>query len=215
MPILIRKVFAHLHTHGLKLTIHRAWQVLRKLWRRLWLREHYFIYIKQLFNTSNRYRPLIGLVFRKALEEDIPKVITQFASHYGNDGEKVLSHRLASGERLLLGFTESDCQTICFLSWLSETDPSFLAAADAARLNEGVCCCGALVPLQFRRMGVGRAGIAYAEQQALDEGYKEVWGFVLTHNDASKKMFERQAWGIKGSLIRGSFLGHKYYRVAL
>lgn len=156
-----------------------------------------------------------SFVFRKAIEEDIPKVINQFDSHYGNDGDKVLSHRIASGDRLLLGFMENDCQTICFLSWLSEKDPSFLAVKDPAILNEAVCLCRVLVPKQFRGMGVGREGIAYAEQLAFEEGYKEIWGFVLVNNEASKRMFESQSWDSKAGLIKRVFCGHKYYHVAL
>ena len=101
-------------------------KVVKKKIRKLWLYERFEIYTKHLTPSNQEKDKNNNFYFKVATHEDIPMVVKQFGKHYGNDPAKEILTRFNSGEILLLGLTESNSPTICFLSWLSEKEPFFL-----------------------------------------------------------------------------------------
>lgn len=179
---------------------------IRKILRRLWLHERYDIYvkdIKSIYPFNSKYQFKLGSV------EDVPLVAMAFRSHFGSEPEKYLCEKLYSGEIMILGIDEVN-QRFCFLSWLSKKDAFFEKIRKLPNMNNSLYSYRTFVPNGYRKNGIGKEGISFAEKTAIEKGFQRICGIVRDDNIASQKMLVGQGWKKNGNLNRLEILGKRY-----
>lgn len=184
----------------------------KKKLRKIWLVENYDIYEKKLGQEDNFQRKF---VFREVKEEkDISLVAQQFKGHFGQNGAKVLLQRINNGKILIAGFETKESDKICFISWLSDSEPAFLEIMKKKKLSKKILYSfRTLVPEEFRNKKVGREGISYAHELAVKKGFEEILCIVKKDNIASKKMLESLGWSKDGDFIRKVLFKKETFKV--
>lgn len=183
---------------------------IKRVKRKIWLFERYDIYVEDLSIDIPEIK--FDCFFKKASADDIPFIINQFSEHFGENAGSELENRITNGEILIVGYKNKESDSICFLSWLSQKDPFFVALARTKSLQHAICIYRILVPVKYRGQGIGRAGRFFSRSLLRNLGYKTRISFVKDNNIAARKMTERDGAKPQEQLRRIKLFNQQFLR---
>lgn len=183
---------------------------IKHLKRKIWIFERYNIYIEDLSIEIPEIQS--NCLFKKASVDDIPLVINQFSEHFGKNAASELENRIINGEILIIGYQNKESDSICYLCWLSQKDPFFVALARTKSLQHAICIYRILVPVKYRSQGIGRAGRFFSRSLLRQLGYNTRISFVRDNNIAAHKMTEKDGVKSQEQLWRIKLFNRQFFR---
>lgn len=195
----IGKTWAYYRQYGLRSLVHRIHR-----------RRRFVIYTKCIAAVE-RPKEYPDVEFRVAGPDDVPLL-----SALDGGSEEVLGlpsseERLASGDLALIGAVPDDCNEVMYVSWVCRNDPLFrLLFGDGADWNRADRCSRRMwVPERYRRQGLARRGLAFAEWAAAQAGVCRLWAFILRSNRPSVALHRGLGYEEYGTLRVGRCLGKR------
>ena len=197
---LIRKALSYYREHGLKELIYRIHR-----------RRRFIIYVKEI-QSPRAPSAYPDVVFAEAgLDDAAPMAKT--LEYWGHGREALVKDLLADGDVATIGFSPQDRSEVMYVSWLSTRDTLFDTLFGEEADAEDACSRRVWVPEAYRRRGLARRGLKFAESVAAAHGIRRIWVFVFSGNKPSRRLHEQLGYQEHGVLRLGRYLGKRFAEV--
>ena len=168
----------------------------------MWSREPYLVIRKELQSTEwpAQYD---DFVFRVADLDDLPaicRVWPESLRYIGPDVSAAVRRRMESGATCIVGHATGSPANPAYFSWLCPHDYMLLTLLGTSPSNEHVCAKNLWVSTEFRRRHIAFRGQRFVETVAYERGYRSVWGFIASGNQASCALHDRLGYDRLGTL---------------